>query len=144
MATDWHQWGGGDYSCALHLTARSGGRRRASPAGRRAAKAAAGMIRGGEVAIPCPFLLALGCAATGVCAAAAGGGQGAADTAAEDVNVFLVGDAVPVTRRVLVEAALAQPSFAGSEMPTFEAMSEGPPTLAERGLRGKTVERSRT
>lgn len=104
---------------------------------------------------------ALGCAATGVraavaAAAAAGAGDsGAAAAAADDaddaggVDVFLVSDNAPVTRRGLVAAALAHPRFADAEPPVFEAdvpspLPGGVPMPAERGGLGKAIDCSRT
>lgn len=99
---------------------------------------------------------ALRCTATGVRAAAAsadaGGFSAAAVAAADDVDgvdVFLVSDNVPVTRRELVESALAHPRFADAKPPVFEAdipspLPGGVPMPAERGGRGKAIDCSRT
>ncbi|GAB0490226.1 hypothetical protein MMPV_001458 [Pyropia vietnamensis] len=97
---------------------------------------------------------ALRCAATGVRAAAASadaGGSSAA-VAADDaagVDVFLVSDNVPVTRRSLVDSALVHPRFADSKPPVFEAdipssLPGGVPMPAERGGWGKVIDCSRT
>lgn len=101
-------------------------------------------------------VVALQCAATGVRAAAAGGGAAAvgspAAAAADDadgLDVFLVSDNSPVTRRELVDAALAHPTFADAKAPVFEAdipspLPGGVPMPAERGGLGKAIDCSRT
>ncbi|KAK1865241.1 hypothetical protein I4F81_007775 [Pyropia yezoensis] len=55
----------------------------------------------------------------------------------------------PVTRRELVDAALAHPTFAGAKAPVFEAdipspLPGGVPMPAERGGLGKAIDCSRT
>lgn len=91
---------------------------------------------------------ALQCAATGVRAAATAAGATAAGDA-DGVDVFLVADNKPVTRRELVDAALAHPTFAGAKAPVFEAdipspLPGGVPMPAERGGLGKAIDCSRT